>query len=435
MTADTELVLPSDLTYLGAFRLPDGGMRPDTFEYGGNAMTFSPDKGRNSDSNTLPGSLYISGHDQTEDVRDGGKVAQISIPAPGLSDHPSGLPEAAFIQDFSDVSGGFFDTYYTIPRMGLAYLDRTVTGPKIHLAWGDHFEPETATATHSWLSPVLSNPDPKGSWYIDDISHYMVNGFLFEIPQEWADRYTDGRTLATGRFRDGGWSGMGPALFAYSPWIEGGDPAPAGSHLPATVLLQYRSSEKTEEIEGAIKGYQHPDEWEGGAFLTTAEGKHAVIFAGTKGIGHRYWYGWINPTEPSRPCPEMAYADEYAVCRQADGSVCPDAEMAECPTHNDYRGWWSSAFDAQIIFYDPDDLAAVAMKTMESWEPQPYAVKSIDSWLFHNPDLVETDMIGIGEQRKTRISDIAYDREHQFLYILELYADGAKPVVHVFSIT
>ena len=432
--ADSGLIFPDDLTYIGAFRLPDGGMRPDTFEYSGNAMTFCPDKDGENLSHRFSGTLYISGHERTEDVRDGGKVAQISIPVPELSSHPAGLPEAEFIQRFSDVSGGFFDSYYTIPRMGLAYLDRSVTGPKIHLAWGDHFEPEVETATHSWFSPDLSDPNPKGSWFIDDISHYMVNGYLFEIPQEWADKYTGGRTLATGRFRDGGWSGMGPALFAYSPWTEGGYPAPAGSHVPALHLLQYRTSEETADIEGTIDGYQHPDEWEGGAFLTTSDGKHAVIFAGTKGIGDRYWYRWINPAEPSSPCPEMAYADEYTVCRRADGNVCPDSEMEECPIHNDYRGWWSSSFDAQIIFYDPDDLASVAMGTMESWKPQPYSVKSIDNFLFHNPDQIETEMIGIGDQRKARIGDIAYDRKNQILYILELYADGAKPVVHVFSV-
>ena len=36
-------ILPDDFTYLGAFRLPDDGDRPRTFEYGGSAMTFRPD--------------------------------------------------------------------------------------------------------------------------------------------------------------------------------------------------------------------------------------------------------------------------------------------------------------------------------------------------------------------------------------------------------
>jgi hypothetical protein len=42
-------------------------------------------------------------------------------------------------------------------------------------------------------------------------------------------------------------------------------------------------------------GYQHPDEWGGGAWLTTDSGKGAVLFAGTKSNGEKYWYGYINP--------------------------------------------------------------------------------------------------------------------------------------------
>ncbi len=431
----SHLIMPDDLTYLGAFRLPDGAGRPDTFEYGGNAMTFSPEGNSYSQDDGYQGSLFITGHDRTEEVRDGGKVAEVSIPVPGLVDHPSDLPQGEFLQSFSDVSGGFFDEYYTIPRMGLAYLDRTETGPVIHLAWGNHFDSEPSLPTHSWFLSDLSNSDPQGSWYIGDQSHYMVNGYLFEIPEDWADENTGGRYLATGRFRDGGWSGMGPALFAYVPWTdEEGTPSTSGSHLDEITLLRYRTSEESTEITDAMEGYQHPDEWEGGAFLTTADGGNAVIFSGTKGIGDNYWYGWINPDNPTQPCPEMTYADEYAVCRMDDGTPCPVSEMQECTRHNDYRGWWSSSFRGEIIFYDPADLAAVAAGGMESWEPQPYAVLDIDPYLFGNPDQVEIDMIGSGDQRKNRVGDVAYDRVNQILYLLEYFADGAKPVVHVWKI-
>jgi len=32
----------ADFIYLGAFRLPEGGERPKTFQYGGAAITFRP---------------------------------------------------------------------------------------------------------------------------------------------------------------------------------------------------------------------------------------------------------------------------------------------------------------------------------------------------------------------------------------------------------
>ena len=42
--------------------------------------------------------------------------------------------------------------------------------------------------------------------------------------------------------------------------------------------------------------------------------------------------------------------------------------------------------------------------------------------------------VGWGDQRRYRIGAAAYDRENALLYVLELYADGAKPVVHVWRV-
>ena len=80
--------------------------------------------------------------------------------------------------------------------------------------------------SHAWFSPTLSSPAFQGDWYIGNQSLYSVNGYLMEIPKAWADQHVGGRPLGTGRYRDGGWSGMGPALFAYIPWTDGsGTPA------------------------------------------------------------------------------------------------------------------------------------------------------------------------------------------------------------------
>ena len=43
-------------------------------------------------------------------------------------------------------------------------------------------------------------------------------------------------------------------------------------------------------------------------------------------------------------------------------------------------------------------------------------------------------MIGSGDQRRYRLGDVAYDRVNGLLYVLELYADGAAPVVHVWHV-
>jgi hypothetical protein len=400
-------------------------------------MTFNPDGEPAGPDDGFPGSLFITGHNRMPygELPDGNQVAEVSIPVPLIASSVDELNQAAFLQAFHDVAEGFFPGMNEIPRLGMQYLDHPATGPKIHLGWGQHFVPEGSTPTHAWFDPDLSDPSTQGSWFIGNQSFYSVNGYMFEIPRDWADQFARGRYLATGRFRDGGWSGMGPALFAYRPWIDdSGTPAGTGTRLEETVLLLYESSQNTPNIERSLDGYQHPDEWEGGAWIATASGNSAVLFAGTKGTGERFWYGYANPAGADFPCVDEDLVGQFTVCVMADGSPCPAVDLVECRGHNDNRGWWSSRFDAQFILYDPADLARVAAGRMEPWEPQPYAHMDIDEHLFLDSPVAEEEMLGSGDQRLARIGAVAYDRENDLLYVLELFADEARPVVHVWSI-
>lgn len=432
-TTPSQRIEPADFSYLGAFRLPDDGERPRTFAYGGNALTFNPNGDADGADDGFPGSLFITGHDRLPygDLPDGNQVAEISIPPLVASKNLESLNTGTFLQGFHNIAEGYFSAYEEIPQVGMQYLDTATTGPRIHLAWGQHFHHEDSSGpTHAWFSPDLANPAVQGFWYIGNQSLYSVSDYLLEIPSAWADTHAQGRYLGTGRFRDGGMSGMGPALFAYRPWIdEAGTPAASGTHLEETVLLLYERSTNTDAIERALTGYQHPDEWEGAAWLTTTSGKAAVLFAGTKGTGEKYWYGFINADGPE-PCVHAESVGEFPVCRLADGSFCPEEDLIQCDNPASGRGWWSGRFDAQFLLYDPTDLAQVAAGTMDSWGPQPYASLDIDEHLFLNPVGIDEAMLGTGDQRRFRINAAAFDRQHGVLYVLEQYADEAKPVVH-----
>jgi len=424
-----DVIDPDNIEYLGAFRLPGGEDRPQTFAYGGNAMTFNPDNG----------TLFIMGHDRLAygELPNGDQIAEISIPEPVISRNIEDLNSGEFVQEFQNVMEGHFLEYDEIPKVGMQYLNRPETGARLHIAFGEHLQGEQFP-THGWINATLSEPDFQGEWFIGSQDLYSVNGYIFEIPAPWADEHTGGRYLATGRMRDGGQGGMGPALFAYRPWLDGGSPAPSGTRLEETTLLLYENSNNTEDIARSLNGYQHPDEWGGGAWLTTSSGDQAVLFAGTKSNGEKYWYGYINPDGPQLACVDAEVID-FPTCRMADGSVCPQEDFSGCCdgangacTSN--RGWWSTHFDAQFILYDPNDLAKVAAGQLEPWQPQPYAVIDIDEYLYLNPpewDLVE---VGWGDQRRSRIGDISFDRANGLLYVLELYADGAKPIAHVWRV-
>jgi hypothetical protein len=433
------VIAPDALEYIGAFRLPGGDEPPRTFAYGGNAMTFNPDGDPVGAADGYPGSLFVMGHDRIAygGVPDGNQVAEINIPAPLISRNLEDLNTAEFIQDFADVTKGHFTDLEEIPKVGLQYLNRPEIGSKIHIAWGQHLQPQDIPS-HGWFNVTLSDPDFQGTWFIGNQNLYSVNGYMFEIPAEWADAYTSGRPLATGRMRDGGQGGMGPTLFAYRPWQADGNPSPSGTRLEETTLLLYENADSTEEIVRSLNGYQHPDEWGGGAWLTTPSGKGAVLFAGTKSNGAKYWYGYINPQGPEYVCVDAAITD-FPTCRNADGSLCPQEDLAGCCNADEgtcisNRGWWPTRFDAEFILYDPADLAKVASGQMEPWQPQPYATIDIDEYLYLVPPEWDVIEVGRGDQRRYRIGDVSFDRVNGLLYVLELFADGAKPVVHVWRV-
>jgi hypothetical protein len=432
------LIQPADLVYQGAFRLPGGDTPPQTFAYGGNAMTFNPD-GDPANTDPYPGSLFVMGHDRMAygDLPDGNQVAEVSIPVPAIADNPADLPQATFIQDFHDVAAGYFTQLEEIPKVGMQYLKHPATGPKIHLCWGQNIQPQDVPS-HAWFNATLGTPNLQGVWFIGYQDLHSVNGYMFDIPASWADAHAQGRYLATGRMRDGGQGGMGPTLFAYRPWLPDGSAPPSGTHLEETTLLLYETVYNTPDFVRCLNGYQHADEWEGGAWMTTPSGKTAVLFAGTKSTGAKHWYGFINPLGPEYPCVDQHVTD-FDTCRMADGSSCPAEDYAGCcddeqGTCVTYRGWWSSRWDAQFILYDPAQLAQVAAGEIESWEPQPYASLDIDEHLYLDPPECDEIGVGWGVQRRNRIGAAAYDRENALLYVLELYADGAKPVVHVWEV-
>jgi len=392
------LIQPDDLVYRGAFRFPEV---PGDFgwEWGGTAMTYYPGGDPAGPADGYPGSLFATGHDQVQ------YVSEISIPAPVVSPgkNVAELNTAQTLQPFHDIKAGLVDVdTLELPRAGLAYLPAqgSQTTDKLHFCWGQHFQNERVVS-HGWCELDLANPQTAGGWYLGEYSNYSTDDYMFDIPEQWADAHTPGQLLATGRFRDGGWSGQGPALFACGPWNQG-NPPPPGTTLECTPLLLYtRSDDFDAPGQHTMTGYHHSDEWSGGAWLTAGRAA-AVIFVGTKGLGD-CWYGFANgvvwPDEPPYP-------------------PIPDPP-------NDDRGWWSTRFTARFLFYDPQDLAAVAAGRIPPHQPQPYAYLDVDQHLFN----LQSD------QQKRRLGAAAYDRANRLLYVLEYRADGDRPLAHVWSVS
>jgi len=389
----TGLIQPSDFSYMGAFRLPEGSGGTD-WTYSGAAMTCYPGGGLSGSS--MGGSIFATGHPYLM------YVSEISIPQPVISSskNVNELNTAGTLQSFHDVRGGLFSEAdgfdQSFLRTGMEYLPKQggQTSDKLYFSWGQHLQEGETVPGHTWCELNLASPQIAGPWSIAGRENYTTNDYIFSIPEDWGASNTPGKLLATGRFRDGGQGGQGPSIYAYGPWGQG-NPPPPDTALQNIPLLQYESV----YTEGGhtLNNYHHSDEWSGGAWLT-ADNKSAVIFAGTKGTGN-CWYGF------------------------ADGTVWPD-EPPYPPEGEGERGWWSSGFKGEILFYNPSDLASVAKGTMEPYKPQPYATMDIDQYLFH---------IQSGQQ-KYHLGAVSFDRSRGYLYIFEPFADGEKPVIHVWKV-
>ncbi len=416
-SATNNRIEPTDLVYKGAFRLPDVAGDCD-WTYSGHAMTYYPN-GDSTNSDNYPGSLFATGNDAVCQ-----HVSEISIPTPVISPtkNRADLPLATTLQPFSDIRAGLFGNHNTLvlPRVGMEYQSaqgNQSTG-KIHFSWGQHIQ--AFETSHGWCDTNLSALNTAGSWYFGSWTNYVTNDYLFAIPSDWADKEAPGYLLASGRSREGPWAGLGPALFAYAPWKDGNPPATSSTLTRIVPLLLYGTQQAgTPEIvtdpDRKVKKYSDADHWLAGAWLSAGE-NNAVVFIGTKAVGNS-WYGFADGTV-------WPYD-----CNQPGQPPCP--EVPDFP-YND-RGFWADGYSAQIMLYDADDLADVAVGNKKSWEPQPYAFFAIDDYLYDPFSNSKLESFLIRYKRDLIISS-AYDRSSNLLYIMERQADGEKSVIHVWHI-
>jgi len=406
-------LLASDFQYLGAFRLPDVPGECN-WTYSGHGMTYYPGGDASGSGDGYPGSLYATGNDAVCQ-----HVSEISIPAPvkSPSKNLAELDTAGTLQPFRDIRGGIFGPFenMVIPRVGLAYLPPrgSQTTGKLHFCWAQHIQ--AFEATHGWCELNLSTPQTSGPWYLSSYTNYITNDYMFEIPASWSSVNAPGLGLATGRAREGPWSGLGPALFAYGPWLNGNPPAPSATITHLKPLLFYGQQvagvpEVVTDPSKAMNGYLDADHWFGGEWLTSGA-KSAVIFIGTKATGNS-WYGFADGTVWPYDC--------------AEPSTPPCPITPEWPY--DDRGFWADGYKVQIIFFDTTDLAKVAQGTMQTWQPQPYATLDLDNYFF-DPN------IDVTRYKRDLVGAIAYDRVRGFLYVTEKQVDDEKSIIHVFKIT
>ena len=401
---------PADLAYLGAFRLPEGSGNSD-WTYSGNALAYYPEGDRAGPDDGFPGSLFGTGNDTQL------FVSEIDIPVPKISTarRLEDLNSSRTLQPFTNVFVKMVP-YLEQPRVGMTCLpDLTGEGGgRIYFAIGMHLQDTGFDPSHGWFSTDLSRSQPAGLWVFNGYTGYVTNDYLCRIPKAWADKYTHGQYLASGRAREGPWAGGGPALFAWAPWKDGNPPAPGVRLQHITPLLLYGHQPPGIPEISSRPGQRLPDNADAdryrGCEWLDAGHRSAVIFIGTKAVGAS-WYGFANGVRWDYGC----------------GQNCPD--VPEWPYDN--RGFWADDFRPQILFYDPRDLGAVADGRLETWAPEPYAVMDLSPFFFE-PDYTREDLVNY---KRDFVGAMSYDPQRQLLYVMEpLVEEDGRSLVHVFAV-
>ena len=357
-------IQPEDLSYLGAFRLPDA------FNWGARGMTFFPE------GNGGAGTLLVTGFEALSDPGHPQEACwdpawncyayygEVAIPAPAVEADWQNLPEASLAGGMINFDGGlasevhreylFVSDIAYVPARGTQTADKVYGSIELWYAEGVAGEDSFPTI---WMAN-RDGTSPLGMFHVGPwATPYhgrKMGSYLFTVPQWYADQYLGGRTLMTGRSRgtpagseavtiEGG--SQGPALFAFHPFSTD-DPA---GNLDALPVLYYRV--KYPGCAGPNVGdpaqcdypeFTMCDDWTGGAFVGYGT-RQAIMLLGWKGLGGSCY---------DQPPPDPVVCDD----------PCSDGHGYHCYPN-----------ERQVIFYDVDALGA-NVSSAEPWTVSPYTI-------------------------------------------------------------
>lgn len=382
---ESNLINPDGFEYRGCFLLPE------EVDWGGEALTFNPDGDMGGPNDGYPGSVFTMNLNQHE----AGFVGELSIPVPKITGDIEQLNIASILQPFTNIRPGNIQSwdYVDVWRTGLCYYSAERSGgtPYLYSSWAFHYQVsgEKPVSISCCTADNLVSTRKSGAWYLgaEDSGPIgaMANDYMFALPKSYADKIS-GFSIVTGRFRDGGLSGLGPTLYAIRPVDHSSPPSP-GSVLGFRTLLEYGPVEGTDNYNypNSLNGYKHSDFWRGADWIEAGSQK-AVAIVGKKGLGHN-WYGYRGEG--------MHHDWVIADVPYPDFSV----------TDPDGKSWMSNNFDAMFLLYDPDDFEKVSNREIDPWVPQPYAVFRPDESIFHGDHY--------------EITGCAFDAANNLFYILE----------------
>ena len=354
---------PSHFTYLGAFALPQVVQNGEYINrYGQRGMYFDANGDPGGGGDGYPGSLWVNTHDYNRDY------VEISIPVPVNSTSYNSLSSAGLLTNSLTLDMGTCSQekpYLT----GFTITDNFVwTSCSRWYNVGNNNHDNLYRWNLDFSSPVQLHAGPSsGPEYV----HPNLTGSWVEsVPADWAASNTGGRTLITGHSRNSHGGTLGPTIFALDEFD------PEGS---ATTVLRYRqepefpSPSDCNTNQCDFPNYSACDRWWDAEWIDAAA-DDALIMVG-----------------------KNCYGGSHYVTGQ---------------------GWTCDPCYPEVIFYDPDDLAASATGLVDPWIPIPYETwRPNEAW-----------------QTNGHFGGAAYDADNGILYLVEKNAEGGNSIVHVYSL-
>lgn len=360
---EAERLQTTDLTYLGAFRLPDA------FNWGALGLSFYPDGDGGA------GTLLVTGFQLPYDPAHPGEscydagwdcrayYGEVRIPALAHPSNWEDLTQATSLRAMTDFDGGLAATVHReyiyisdilyVPRGGTQTSDKLYGSLSLWYAEGVAGENTFPTI---WMAN-LDGSSPRGVFHVgpDETPFHgrKMGAYLFTAPPWYADQYLGGRTLITGRSRGTPRDGtepvttrggsQGPTLFAFRA-ADTDDPT---GNLDALPILYYRVAFPAcggpnvgDKAACDYPEFTMCDDWTGAAFVDNGS-RRAIVLLGLKGLGDNCY------DEPPVECHDP----------------CSDA-----------HGYHCQPYEQQVIFYDVHELGHSAQGGQNPWTVVPYTI-------------------------------------------------------------
>jgi hypothetical protein len=370
------LLYKINMTYLGAFRLPQGDFGGSNFAYGGHALApyHDPVSGKNT--------LFMEGHDWYP-----GFVAQVEIPPSFVnSSNWDDLPQASVLQNFFDITDGKSDsltndTFFVYGM--LPYNGRLAVGAS------EYYDANYSQVNSHGVSGfnLSTTNDFQGFYAVAAAANARsLGGYMTTIPYQW-------QSLLGGPALTGNCclpiisaNSAGPAATVFNP-----DHVGTVTPIPGTTVLFYPLAHPLAPETTQNNLFNLATHMGGIAFPA---GSRSVVFVGRQGTGP-YCYG----------------------CGINQGDSCPvDCEGECCVDPCDLtHGTHAYPYVHQVWAYDADDLVAVRNGQTQHWEPQPYATWTLD----------DMDTSGCAD-----IKSAGYDPSRRLLYITQVFGDFPRVDVY-----